>query len=263
MLLKLFFKRAFHAFSWACHSYAHLAERKTEAEKVKFVAWRTQQASEKQGPEHRATEPEEQKNVLMPAAEHLPGLGAHLMTWPPALCRALSPESVPARRGQHQDSCAQAFLQLLCWCLPSPEGGEAGKASGSIEERLRQQEVAEHRGCAGNCPRLCPLATWFSRRASAGRALSPPAACPPWSVGSCAWRAPPPICKSQERQVVRGWPLQASPASDTMPAPTLGPSPGWARKVQQRLHPCLPLGNSQSRELDVWDSQVTHDTRWW
>lgn len=67
------FERAFQAFSWVRHSCAHLAER-TETERVKFAAQGTQQASEKQGPECRATEPGERDSVLTTAL----GPGAHL-----------------------------------------------------------------------------------------------------------------------------------------------------------------------------------------
>lgn len=70
------FERAFYAFSWGCNSCAHLTERKREAKKVKFIAQGTQQVGEEQGPEHRATEAEQQRKVLTPTVESPLGLRA-------------------------------------------------------------------------------------------------------------------------------------------------------------------------------------------
>lgn len=76
------FERASHAFSWGCNSCAHLTERKRETKKVKFIAQGTQQAGEEQGPEHRATEAEQQRKVLTPTVDNPLGLRACPVTCP-------------------------------------------------------------------------------------------------------------------------------------------------------------------------------------
>lgn len=48
---------------------------------------------------------------------------------------------------------------FLGWSLPSSEAGGVEEPLGSMEERLRLQEVTQGRGYAGNCSQLCPLKT--------------------------------------------------------------------------------------------------------